>query len=535
MSYAAPFSLLSWHLPEHDESVAERLRWPLAGSALLHAVVFVALLSLRFGSSLEQSSESYEVTLVTLPEIAASPTAAPQRKAVIPPSKAVRTTKSRSPVNPRVPKRPMDALASEPKSQVPVIPPKVVASPVAPDHRPTLKQNMDNLLPPPQADVTEVPKPERVTESLVSALDAVVVPKTQTLPLPQESAPVRPSVPAPVEQSPAVEKDVPAFKAPPQPPKLVVGKSAEPRTPAPSVGLLAPKLKQAVGATSVPGKPEQGSERVSPAVAPERKQKPDAPKAPESPAITLPSRAPRLTAVAPPEVRKKETPLQTVRKSSTVESLKKAIQAVRIPQGNPKSKTVPTKKAVPLVSETVPPAKAAEARNESLPKIAPPQAPQLAEVQAPVPSDPEVPKAASEPDTPPRQEIDVSIPALLAFDPQPVSKRTESGGETARGVWKAGLCSQSNPYWENVEAEIDNIHGNIYRYHYRVDSPAILTFRVERNGRVTEPAVVRSSGNKKFDSVAKRAVLEAAPFPPFPADMTKPFCQVQHKFKIKPN
>jgi len=328
-----------------------------------------------------------------------------------------------------------------------------------------------------------------------------------------------------------VEKDVPAFKAPPQPPKLVVGKSAEPPTPAPSVDLLAPKLKQAVGATSVPGKPEQISKRVSPAVAPERKQKPDA--APESPAITLPSRAPRLAAVAP--MRKKETPLQTVRKRSTAESLKEAIQSVRIPQRNPKSKTVPTKRAVPLVSETVSPAKAAKARNQSLPKIVPPQAPQLAEVQAPVPFEPTVPKAASEPDTPLRQEIDVSIPDLSAFDPQPVSKQTESGGEKARGLWKAELCSQNNPYWENVEAKIDNIHGNMYRYHYRVESPAILTFRVKRNGQVADLDVVRSSGNKKFDLVAKRAVLAAAPLPPFPASMTKPFCQVQHEFKVRPN
>ena len=534
MSYAAPFSLLSWHLPDHDESVAERLRWPLAGSALLHAVVFVALLSLRFGSSLEQSSGSYEVTLVTLPEIAASPTAAPQRKAVIPPSKAVRTTGSRSPVKARVPERAMDALVSVPKPQATAIP-KVVAPPVSTDPRPILKQNVDKLPPPPREDVREVPKPERVTESLVSALDAVVVPKPQTLPVPQESAPVRPSVPAPVEQSPAVEKDVPVFKAPPQPPKLVVGKPAEPPTPAPSVDLLTPKLKQAVGATSVPKKPEQGSKRVSPAVASKPKQKQSAPKAPESPAITLPSRAPRLTAVVPPEMQKKETPRQTERKSSTAESFKKAIQSVRIPQRNPQSKTVPPKKAAPLVSETVSPAKAAEARNESFPKIVPPQAPQLAEVQAPVASEPTVPEVASEPDTSLRQEIDIPIPDLSAFDPHPVSEQTASGGEKARGLWKAGLCSPRHPYWESVEARIDNIHGSIYRYHYRVESPAILTFRVERSGQVTDLDVVQSSGNKKFDSVAKRAVEAANPLPPFPANMTKPFCQVRHEFKVRPN
>lgn len=537
MSYATPFSLLSFHLPDHDDSVAERLSWPLAGSVLLHAVVFVALLGLRFASSLEQSSGSYEVTLVALPEIAASPTAAPQRKAVIPPSKAVRTTKIRSLVSPRVPKRPMDALVSESKSQVPVIPPKVIAPPVAPDHRPTLKQNIDKLLPPLQADVAEAPKPERVTESFRSALDSVVVPKPQARPvLPQKAAPVRPAAPAPVKRAPAAETDVPAFKAPPQPPKLVVGKSkTSTPTPAPKANALAPKLKQAVSATVVPKKPKQVAKRVGPAVASKRRQKQVSPKAPESPAITLPSRAPRLTAVAPPEVRKKETPLQTVRKSSTVESLKEAIQSVRIPQRNPKSKTVPTKKAVPLVSETVSPAKAAEARNRSLPKIVPPQAPQLAEVQAPVPSEPTVARTVSDPDTPLKQEIDVSIPDLLSFDAHRVSKQTESGEEERRGLRRAGFCSQNNPYWKNVEDMIDRIHGSIYRYHYRVTSPAVLTFRVERNGQVTNLAVVRSSGNEKFDMVAKSAVEAVSPLPLFPAKVTKPSCQVQHKFEVNPN
>ena len=234
-------------------------------------------------------------------------------------------------------------------------------------------------------------------------------------------------------------------------------------------------------------------------------------------------------------MQKKETPRQTERKSSTAESFKKAIQSVRIPQRNPQSKTVPPKKAAPLVSETVSPAKAAEARNESFPKIVPPQAPQLAEVQAPVASEPTVPEVASEPDTSLRQEIDIPIPDLSAFDPHPVSEQTASGGEKARGLWKAGLCSPRHPYWESVEARIDNIHGSIYRYHYRVESPAILTFRVERSGQVTDLDVVQSSGNKKFDSVAKRAVEAANPLPPFPANMTKPFCQVRHEFKVRPN
>ena len=517
MSYAAPFSLLSLHVPERDESVAERLRWPLAGSALLHAVLVVALLSLRFGSSLEESSGSYEVTLVSLPEIATS----------APP---VTKTKPNKNVERVPPPKAKDRKA-------PAAAPKVVPPPISKNPMPIPKRDVDKLPPPPVEDVRDVPKPERVTESLVSALDAVVVPKAQTLLSPREPAPVRSSVPAPVEPLPAMEEDVLAFKAPPQPPKLVVRKSSKSPTPdpTPSVDPLTPKLKKAVKTTSVPKRPEQASKRVSLTVAQQRKKKPDVPRAHESPSITVPSRAPRLAVVPPAEVRKKKSPLQTVRKSSTVESLKEAIQSVRIPQRNPKSKTVLAKKAVPLVSETVSPAKTAEARNQSRPKIVPPQAPQLVEVRDPIPSAPTVSDSASEPDTQPRQEIDVSIPDLSTFNPQPVSEQTEGGAEKVRGLRKAGLCSSKHPYWKNVEAKIDNIHGKIYRYHYRIERPAILTFRVKQDGQVADLKVFKSSQNTDFDRVARRAVLAAAPLPPFPASMTKPFCLVTHVFKIRPN
>ena len=80
MSYAAPFSLLSFHLPDRDDSAEERLTWPLAGSLAIHVVILIAFVSVRFASSLEQPSRSYQVTLVTLPEIAASPTASPENK-----------------------------------------------------------------------------------------------------------------------------------------------------------------------------------------------------------------------------------------------------------------------------------------------------------------------------------------------------------------------------------------------------------------------------------------------------------------------
>ena len=507
MSYAAPFSLLPFHLPDRDDSAEERLAWPLAGSLVIHAFVFIAFLSLRFGSSLEQSPGSYEVTLVTLPAIASSPAASPEN-------------------------------TSRPERNADKVPPPKAEAKEVPKVAPQTKE-VSSPNPVPQ----EKPRvPELVTDSLVGALESVVVPKPQALVLPQKAASVPASAPPPahMRQAPAVDLDVQPVQAPPQPPKLasgpVTGKS-ETSTPAPKVDLLAKTLKQAVGTIVVPKKPKQDSRRVTVTSEGKRKQdvtRKDTARTPRSSGITLPSRAPRLAAVAPPEAPKKETPRQPARKSSTVESLP---PIPPVPEFKKPQPVETPSRVVLLVPETSPkPSRPAEARNQPS-TIVSSQALQLAKVpveQSLVDLQPAVPKTTSEPDTL-RDTIDnLSLPELV-FDAQPVSKQTESGTEGTLGLRVAGFCSPTNPYWENVEEKIDKTHRKIYRYHYRVESPAILTFRAMRNGQVEDLAVVRSSGNKKFDLVAKRAVLAAVPLPPFPANMTKPFCQVQHKFKVKPN
>lgn len=476
MSYAAPFSLLSFRLPDRDDSMEERLTWPLAGSLAIHVVVFIAFLSLRFASSLGQAAGSYEVTLVTLPEIAASPAASPANK-------------SRSKRNADKVPRPKAKAGKAPK-----------AAPQRKAMSPPIKA-VSPPIPVPQ----EKPRvPERVTESLVGALDSVVVPKPQTLALSPTAAPVPASAPPSVKHSPAVKIDGRPIQAPPQPPKLVIGKS-ETLPPAPNVAPLAQTLKQAVDSIVVPKKPKPASRRVNPAAMSDVEQIQDTTMTPESPRMTLPSRAPRLATVAPPETLEKT------------------------PQ--------PPKRAVPLVSETSPPPKAAEARDLPQKTFMPPQAPQLAQLPVepdPVPSQLTVPMTTSEPDTLGNQIAKLTIPS--DFDAHPVSKQTKSGMEEMLGL-RAGSCSNAD-WEEKVEKKIRKIHEKYwknYLYIHRVKSPAILTFRVERNGQVVNLAVFRSSGNEKFDLAAQRAVLAAVPLPSFPANMTKPFCQVHHEFKVKPN
>ncbi len=496
MSYAAPFSLLSFHLPDRADSAEERLTWPLAGSLVIHAAVLIALVSLRFASSLEQSSGSYEVTLVTLSEISASPTASPEKQ-------------------------------SRPERNVAKVPPPKAEVRKAPKAAPPQKA-VSPPIPVPQ----EKPRvPERVTDSLMGALDSVVVPKLQALALPQKAAPVPAQAPPPIRPSPALAMDVQPIQAPPPPPKL--DSDVVPRKQAPSVDPLAQTLKQAVGTIDVPKKPKQASNRVSPTVTSDAEQKQDITRTPQLSGITLPPRAPRLADVAPPEAPKKETPLQTARKSSTVESLTQAIQSVRVPAS---MTAQPVPEAVPFVPEASPKLPRT-AEPQDMPIVVPPQAPQLAKLpveQDQVPSRPAVPMTTSEPDTLDRQIAKLTIPP--DFDAQPGFQQTERGTQDTLALRVAGSFPKENAYWKRVQAMIAG-RWIVHRVEVRHRKPlqVVLKFRVERNGEVTESNVIQSSGNEYFDSTAQRALVAATPLPSFPEIMPNLFHDVQYTFTGPPN
>ena len=529
MSYAAPFSLLSVHLPDRADPAEGRLTWPLAGSLVIHAVVLIAFVSLRFASSLEQSSGSYEVTLVTFQEISSSPTvlpekpsrpernvekvpppkaevrkdskAAPQKKAVSPPRQAVRTTNPRPQA--RVPERVVDSLVSESKLQVPAIPPKAVTPPppVSAAPKPTLKQNAVMLLPPPQADDVVAPKPERVTDSLMGALDSVVVPKLRALALPQNAEPA-PASP-PLRQSPAPEMDVQPIHAPPPPPKL--DSDVVPKKEVPRVDPLAHTLKQVVGTIAAPKKPKPVSNRVSPAVTSDAERKQDITRTPPSSGITLPSRAPRLADVAPPEARKKETPPHTARNSSTVESFTQALQSVRIPASMTTQPAQPVPEAVPFVSDASPKLpRAAEPRD--MPIVLPPQAPQLAKLpveQDQIPSQPAVPTTTSEPDAFDRQIAKLTIPQ--DFDAKPGFQQTERGTQDMLALQVAGSSPKDNTYWDLVRSKIAR-RWIFYRSEFKRSQPlqVVLRFRLFPNGQLEDKD---EKNEVKKEQILRRPIL----------------------------
>lgn len=65
----------------------------------------------------------------------------------------------------------------------------------------------------------------------------------------------------------------------------------------------------------------------------------------------------------------------------------------------------------------------------------------------------------------------------------------------------------------------------------RADLRADVTFRIARDGRLSDVAIEHSSGNSKFDESVRRAVLKASPVPPPPEEYYEDFQFVSMDFK----
>ncbi len=62
---------------------------------------------------------------------------------------------------------------------------------------------------------------------------------------------------------------------------------------------------------------------------------------------------------------------------------------------------------------------------------------------------------------------------------------------------------------------------------------AIVTFDIRRDGSVTNPVVMQSSGNYNIDVSAQRAVLMAAPFQPLPPQYGRDAASVEIRFNLR--
>jgi len=97
---------------------------------------------------------------------------------------------------------------------------------------------------------------------------------------------------------------------------------------------------------------------------------------------------------------------------------------------------------------------------------------------------------------------------------------------------KTSGSSGTNPFWARVESIIKShwvpppigVTGQTYS--------AVVKFRFYRNGTVKDVSIQQSSGNGYFDDAGQRAVLEQEAFPPFPAEMTDAYKDVEMVFRV---
>jgi len=64
-------------------------------------------------------------------------------------------------------------------------------------------------------------------------------------------------------------------------------------------------------------------------------------------------------------------------------------------------------------------------------------------------------------------------------------------------------------------------------------TPAVVNFEIRRDGSVTNPTVMQSSGNYNIDVSAQRAIMLAAPFPPLPPQYGGSTASVEIRFNLR--
>lgn len=95
---------------------------------------------------------------------------------------------------------------------------------------------------------------------------------------------------------------------------------------------------------------------------------------------------------------------------------------------------------------------------------------------------------------------------------------------------KGSISSKSKGKSKNAgNGNLTNYKGRVRRKIYRAFKPgrqrqarrdAIVSFKIRKNGQASSIRLVRSSGNKKLDNAALKAVQRAAPFPQLPNGKT---------------
>ncbi|HJT22512.1 MAG TPA: TonB family protein [Nitrospira sp.] len=126
----------------------------------------------------------------------------------------------------------------------------------------------------------------------------------------------------------------------------------------------------------------------------------------------------------------------------------------------------------------------------------------------------------------------LEIPKETPVKPPPVQEASAPAAAVPQTMLKTSGSSGTNPFWAKVQTIIQNnwepppidVTGTTYR--------VVVKFRFFRNGTVKDVGIQQPSGNGYFDDAGRRAVLKPRVFPPFPAEMTEAYQDVEMLFQV---
>jgi protein TonB len=169
--------------------------------------------------------------------------------------------------------------------------------------------------------------------------------------------------------------------------------------------------------------------------------------------------------------------------------------------------------------------------------------------KAPKPPEAEPEKPQPQPEKPAVEPPREDVPVLPAEKPEKKKPEPKPPPATGTGTNPAGTAQQPNQEGEASRrggptgspvgssafgSEIAGLDNPDFKFGYYIDQllsaidaqwmrpplgdevQATISFRIERDGSITDLEVAQSSGYNSFDLAALRAVQNAAPFPPLP-------------------
>ena len=491
------FQDLSYHL--HTENSSLR-RW-LAGSFILHIVVALLALNLRFSPDIQQPLSSYEVSLVSLPASKATTPSSSKAKTA---SKKSRSKKAPSrpqekPLPPlttkMAPERLSEALPGAAKSVV--VPDKLVPQ-APPDPAPVVKTSPRQ----PSAVETiklpsEAPKLEPVKQLKVPDAD-LNEPKRST-----PAPPIAPKQKATARSKPNVKDALKEIKALPKAPNLAsvqpFTKTQESETTPSTHEPLSQSLKEKMQSIQVPSQPQKTIRKTK------KRAKKKIPIAP--PPAPVAPRKPELAKAAPPQ--KKALPPARPRER-LADSLKQVLESVKVPQLRDVSKVDPVRRPpseLPSSTPVIPPRDTAASK-----KFRTEIDQQLAKLT--------VPEVA------PTESIRTRL--QIQNLPSEHAESNQSGPSSQSSRNTAG----QNRYLALVQRYIDQQWVAPPVKAHEKNLQVVLKFRILRSGKVIDLDIAQGSGNSYYDSAALRAVQRANPLPPFPSDIHKFSFDVRYNFTL---